>query len=205
MPKTFFLALILPFFRHYVSLKRYNLSYSKRMNLDLKTRNGFLALTAVLIVIAGGLFYYFKPHTTEPSVHYHAGFQVYVDDKLQNFSDLRYMNVSPCGGVFQRENDQLEKAHLHDGVGDVVHVHRSGAVWGDLFKNIGFQMPTSSEFVGYLNGNRQENLLNYPILAYDSVVFFEGPIVDMNKKLQARVTDDHIKEVESRSEDCGKK
>ncbi len=175
------------------------------MNLDLKTRNGFLALAAALVLIGGGLFYYFKPRTTQVPVHYHAGFQVYVNDKLQDFSDLRYMKVSPCGGVFQRENDQLEKAHLHDGIGDVVHVHRSGAVWGDLFKNIGFQMPTSSEFVGYLNGNRQENLLNYPIVANDSVVFFQGPIIDMNRKLQARVTDDHIKEVEARSEDCGKK
>lgn len=161
---------------------------------------GVLVLAAFLAT-----FLLVRKNNQAKEIHYHAGFQVYVDNKLQDFSDLRYMNVRPCGGIFNREDDQIEKAHLHDTVGDVVHVHREHAVWGDLFKNIGFTIPTSTEFVGYLNGTRTENILDYPILPYDSVVFFSGSIQDMNKKLQARVTDDHIKEVESKSESCGDK
>jgi len=172
----------------------------------MNKRNTLIGVVAAAVLVLGGaFFYFFSPTSKEEAVHYHAGFQVYVDDKLQDFSDLKYMQVSPCGRVFRRENDQIEKAHLHDTIGDVVHVHRTGAVWGDLFKNLGFDVGKESEFVGYLNGNLQQDILLYPIIGNDSVVFFKGPIKDMNKKLQSRVTLDHIQEVEARSEDCGKK
>lgn len=154
----------------------------------------------VLFVI--GFLWAMKP-TTLQKYDIHAGFQVYVDGKLQDFSDMKYMDVTPCESFFHRKSDQLEKAQLHDNVGNVVHVHRKDAVWGDLFKNIGWQIPADKEFVGYLNGTRTENLLEYPILPYDSVVFFSGKIDDMNRKLQGRVTDEMIKEVEKKSESCG--
>ncbi len=160
-----------------------------------------LGVGVAIALALASYFLFFR--SSKPDIHYHAGFQVYVNNTLQDFSDLKYMQIKPCGGTFHFEDEQIEKAHLHDNIGDVVHVHREGAVWADLFQNIKFEIPTSTEFVGYLNGNRQENILTYPILPYDSVVFFSGPIVSMNQKLQARVTDDHIKEAESRSENCG--
>lgn len=161
-----------------------------------------LVSIAVLLII-GAIVYFTIGRPQIKEIHYHAGFQVYADGALQDFADLKYMNLKPCGGLLVREDDQLEKAHLHDNVGNVVHVHREGAVWGDLFKNIKWEIPAGKEFVGYLNGERKEDLLNYPILPYDSVVFFSGKIDDLNHKLQARVTDDFMKEVEKKSENCG--
>src|ERR1700730_17097255 len=88
-----------------------------------------LAATAVIILPKTIL----KPKP----VHFHAGFQVYVDDKLQDFSDFKYMHEAPCtvNGKPLTNNhvdEQIEKAHLHDQIGDVVHVHRLGATWSDL-------------------------------------------------------------------------
>lgn len=162
----------------------------------------FLAI-GIIVLIGIGVSFFLKSRSQTKDIHYHAGFQVYVDGALQDFSDLKYMQLKPCGGVFEHEDDQIEKAHLHDGVGTVVHVHRDGAVWGDLFTNIKWEVPAGKELVGYLNGERKENILTYPILPYDSVVFFSGKIEDMNAKLQARITDDQIKQVEKKSENCG--
>ena len=169
----------------------------------MKKQNILTLVVGAVVLLALGIGVFIRLHPTPEEVHYHAGFQVYVDGQLQDFADLKYMQIKPCGGVFDNEDDQIEKAHLHDNVGDVVHVHRKGAMWGDLFKNLQWEIPKDKEFVGYLNGERKENLLNYPLLPYDSVVFFSGKIEDMNHKLQARVTDDHMKEVEKGSENCG--
>lgn len=158
-------------------------------------------ILGVSVVLLGMVFLFNRP--AEEKVDFHAGFQVYVDGNLQDFSDMKYMDVTPCETFFHKKSDQLEKAQLHDNVGDVVHVHRKDAVWGDLFKNIGWKIPEGKEFVGYLNGTRTENLLEYPILRYDSVVFFSGKIEGMNQKLQARVTDETMKEVEKKPESCG--
>lgn len=167
-----------------------------------KQKIAIFVLIDILIVAALVTFFIMRGQTKK-EVHYHAGFQIYVNNVLQDFSDLKYQQIKPCGGIFDHEDDQIEKAHLHDNIGNVVHVHRDNAVWGDLLKNIKFQIPEGKEFVGYLNGTRKDDILTYPILPYDSVVFFSGPIIDMNHKLQARVTDDAIKEVEKKSENCG--
>jgi hypothetical protein len=142
---------------------------------------------------------------TEP-VHIHAGIHVYKDNKLQDFSDFKYMHEMPCtidgkpieGAV---HDEQLEKAHLHDQNGDVVHVHRRGAKWGDLFTNIKY--PISGNAVVYSNGQKVEDFLNKEIVAYESVVIFEGKHTDDQKHLKDAVTKERITEVENGSETCG--
>ena len=61
--------------------------------------------------------------------------------KLQDFSESKYMSLIVC----EKEADeakktrgqiQIEKAHLHDNIGDVVHVEQKDAKWKDLFENI---------------------------------------------------------------------
>ena len=39
-------------------------------------------------------------------VHYHAGFQVYIDNKLQDFAKLKYMSIKPCG-IEEHEHDHV--------------------------------------------------------------------------------------------------
>lgn len=157
----------------------------------------------VIVLLSSGIFYFQSRKSVPQKVHYHAGFLVYVDGKLQDFSGLRYMNEEFCRLTPKELTSydiQKEKAHLHDGVGDVVHVHREGAVWMDLFKNIGFIIPNSKTIRGYLNGKLIENILNQPIKPYDSVVIVIGSEKRVN--LENYVSREHIKKIEKKSEGC---
>src|SRR5215469_2242826 len=84
----------------------------------------------------------YKSLTTPQKTHYHAGFVLFVNNKKIDFSKAQYMSISPCILHSSESDDssaasiQLDKAHLHDYVGDVVHVERTGAKWSDLFTNI---------------------------------------------------------------------
>jgi hypothetical protein len=142
----------------------------------------------------------------EDAVHYHAGFQVYVNDELQDYSGIEFMHIEPCGldehdDNVDETNEQIEIAHLHDGIGDVVHVHRPGAVWGDLFNNINVVFPSPTE--AYVNGEVVDNILNHPINEYDSMIILSGPHTNISEKLDRAVTLEHIIEAEAISETCG--
>jgi hypothetical protein len=166
-----------------------------------KTKIFFLILITIVIC---SLIYYFVIRKPTQAIHYHAGFLVYVDGKLQNFSLPKYMKTEPCLARKvkpTKEEEQKEKAHLHDDVGDVVHVHRDGAIWGDLFKNIDFIFPASESATGYANGAQVDDVLNYPIKSDDSVIIVFGS--DEGVDLETYINLDHIKEIESRSETCG--
>ena len=142
---------------------------------------------------------------THEEIHYHAGFQVYKDNELVDFTDSKYMNFRPCSEGedhhdLSPEEEQIEKAHLHDNIGDVVHVHLDGAIWQDLFTNIDYEL---GEIEGYLNGERVENVLELPIEEYDSVVIFEGDNADIDGKIENRIEKEWIIEVGNMSESCG--
>lgn len=158
----------------------------------------FLVMT---VAIAG--YYKYRP-SPEEHLHYHAGFIVYIDGVKQDYSDYKYMNLEPCSEHSEKKSakeEQIEKAHLHDGVGDVVHVHRPGAKWGDLFKNIGVKLPTDTLEVLYINGELAGDMYNQPIKAYDTATFVFGS--DRNPHKDERVSVEHIKDVEAKSELCG--
>jgi hypothetical protein len=141
-------------------------------------------------------------------IHYHAGFQVYIDGKLQDFSGNEYMHETPCtvdGKPVENSehaDEQLEKAHLHDHTGDVAHVHREGAVWGDLFTNIHYQFPKEKKIKVFAHGKEIESLEDYPIIPNDSVVILIGEYESPDEYLENSVTPEKIKEVEKKSETC---
>lgn len=174
--------------------------YNKRMKKKLLIGFAFLAvlIPAAVIILPQTLL---KP---EP-IHIHAGFQVYKDEKLQNFSDFKYMHEMPCtvdGKPVENAHvdEQLEKAHLHDQNGDVVHVHRKGATWRDLFVNIKY--PISENAVAYSNGQKVEDFLDHEIVAYESVVIFEGKHTKDQELLKKAVTKERVTEIENSSEYC---
>lgn len=137
-------------------------------------------------------FIKFDPKLSEEHIHYHAGFVVYIDGVKQDYSDYKYMDFESCSEHPEKmtaEEEQIELAHLHDGVGDVVHVHRAGAKWRDLFRNIGVSLPSELP------------VLNNPIEPNSSIVIVVGTPVDNPVKVSL----EQIKEVESKSELCGSK
>ena len=156
-------------------------------------------IIAALLLTAGFMILRPKPK----AVHYHAGFLVYVDGVHQDFSDTKYDKIEPCttSGIKPQENAQLDKAHLHDNVGDVVHVEHTGAVWGDLFKNIHFAFKNDEPLRGFINGKEIPDILSYPIKAYDSVIFVVGS--DSGIDFTKAVTKTHIVDVEKKGESCG--
>jgi hypothetical protein len=161
-------------------------------------------LSLLVLLIGAGTFFVLKPKPVK-KVHFHAGFQVYRDDKLVDFSDLKYMHIRPCSDEEKKEKmdakeEQIDKAHLHDNVPDVVHVHVDGGMWKDLFINLKYDVP--SDIVGYSNGQMIRDILNKKIEPYESVVFFIGKNSGIETKLKDRVTKKHIQNVEKNGENC---
>lgn len=164
-----------------------------------------LMLIVALIIILGGLFYLISKNQDPKDRHIHAGFKVYIDGKMQDFSSGKYMSLILCEEKDDhrkktKQEIQIEKAHLHGNVGDVVHSEIEGAVWGDLFKNINYKFDSSKVVESYVNDKKVSNILAYSINAYDSVVILVGK--SDKKLLKNAVTKEKIREVERETETC---
>jgi|GEM_PF-2546813 len=174
------------------------------MNKHWPLSFGFLG---VILGVTAAIAFNMKQDSKDEGPHYHAGFQVYVDNELQDFSDLKYMKLNPCSDHHAEDltpaQEQEEKAHLHDANGDVAHSHRDNVTWGDLFTNTQYEFPDDAR-ISYVNGEKIDgDILDYVLKADDSVVIFVGTNTNINSKLDDAVTLDRIREVEGLSEDCG--
>lgn len=169
-----------------------------------------VSVAVVLLLLSIGAVYRFKNIATsttvlvssEPQeyVHYHAAFHHYKDGVLQDYSDFSYMSVKPCSlDDDDHEDDPLEQVHLHDGNGEVVHVHASGITWRNLFQSLGVDL---SDPVLYINGEVVENGLDQVIGGYERTLILENTGYSESLLSQVPSIDD-IKEAESSSELCG--
>lgn len=164
----------------------------------------YLRLTTIVLIFLGVGYFTYRSFLTPSNdhVHYHAGFKVYIDGSLQNYTEYKYMNFVPCSEHDEKKSkqeEQIEKAHLHDGVGDVVHVHRHGALWGDLFKNIKVELDKG--VVGYIDGVEVDDILNKPIGSYTTAIFVVGESAEDHTSEVIPL--EYIKQVETKSELCG--
>lgn len=168
-----------------------------------------IGIVLFLLIDLGIIGYFLQKKFINPEkAHFHAGFRVYVDDKLQDFSDIRYMELKPCtndegDATKSPEELQKDKAHLHDNVGDVVHSHVKGGTWGDLFTNLKFNIHPEKGIIAYVNGREVKNILYYSIQPYDSVVIVVGKHGNQDKYLKTAVTKAAILTEEKNSESCG--
>lgn len=97
----------------------------------------------------------------------------------------------------------MDKAHLHDNIGDVVHAHLKGGVWEDLFKNIDYNIAAKGTVQGYINGKAVDNILQDNINPYDSVIMLVGNNNNIEQYFPNAVTKDAIVKAEKMSENCG--
>lgn len=74
-------------------------------------------------------------------VHYHANFAVFIDGKQADFTSPSLMHIKPCTNDEHESSDPKENVHLHDQVGNVVHVHANGISWQIFFSTIKFNLP----------------------------------------------------------------
>lgn len=162
-----------------------------------------LRIILICILGIGGLLYAYKNKISKEEVHYHAGFTVYQNNQKVDFSDLKYMTISPCvaeGTEQPEEDEQNEKAHLHDNIGDVIHVEAPGALWKDLFTNIRYPIDYASA-TAYMNGQKVEDFSSRPIQPDESLVIFIGDNDMQFATMAASVS--YIEEQAKKSTTCG--
>ena len=163
-------------------------------------------LVAVFIIFSSivGFFFINKTRALK-KVHYHAAFTIFKENKKLNFSEFKYMYTKPCNlnekEEEEHEDEQLEKAHLHDNVGDVVHVERESARWIDLFKNIKYPVDYG-RVKGYINGEKVENWEDQDIHPYDNLAIFIGEN-NISEELKLTPTKEYIQEMGQKTKTCG--
>lgn len=91
-------------------------------------------ILGVLAILAIRFFTYNVPQT-----HYHANFAVYLNGKRDEFKGPQYYEeVAACTahGPIQ----PAQRAHMHDNINSVIHVHDDGVTWEQFFNNIGWTL-----------------------------------------------------------------
>lgn len=139
--------------------------------------------------------------TTKEDVHFHAGFQVYRDNELIDFSGMEHMTIVPCSTEDAEEHSEDDFIHLHGEVGDVVHIHGPGVIWADVFEHL--DIPVQTHLIGYIDGEQISDVLLKPVEPYQSSVFFIDSTDDIQEKVDNRISRERIEEVEEQSEACG--
>jgi hypothetical protein len=86
------------------------------------------------LVVLGIRYATYKPD----QVHYHANFAVYLNGKRFEFKGPQYyQEVAICSstnGITIPE----QRAHMHDNINGVIHVHDHAVTWGQFFNNLGW-------------------------------------------------------------------
>ena len=104
-----------------------------RMNFDKRL------LRVVIVSFLAGIFWLVAVRFVtfnDTRVHYHANFAVFVDGERLPFDTFTfYEEVQSCGG--EGEDNPKARAHMHDQINHVLHVHDEAATWGHFFANLG--------------------------------------------------------------------
>lgn len=124
------------------------------------------ALFFALLVVSGALLAFMLRFVLvkHEEVHYHANFAVYVDGKRDSFeSQTFYEEVASCSDSY---NNPKGRAHMHDLISHVVHVHDDAVTWGQFFENISYGLTRESftnddgTFIDGQNGKKLTFILN---------------------------------------------
>lgn len=91
-------------------------------------------LLGALIVLAIRYVTY-KP---ADQVHYHANFAVYINGQRQQFKGPQYYQEVQICSLHGSMQTPAARAHMHDNVNDVVHIHDNAVTWGQFFNNLGW-------------------------------------------------------------------
>ena len=162
--------------------------YDEWMRLKLGSlRNKWFLLGAgiilgvlVLLVIR---FFTYSP----PQVHYHANFAVYINGQREQFKGQQYyQEVAVCSSTNAITLPQ-QRAHMHDNINDVVHVHDHAVTWGQFFDNLGWYV--GPDFIETADGHLYQNAGNSVLHVLVNGQDYTGltPLTNMIIKDQSRV------------------
>jgi hypothetical protein len=164
-------------------------------------------LTSSLIIVIGivgyGILNYVNGNVSHSEYHLHAGFKVFLDDKPVDFSASKYMYFQPCGLPSSQQKALQDKVHLHDRIGDVVHVHAEGVKWDDLFTSLKYEIPKNKNLSFYVDGIKTGDLLNTIIKDNQSVIIVIDGKKEDKEYLKDKVSFEKIEKVAKTKENCG--
>lgn len=104
-------------------------------------------LLGALVITAIRFFSYQPEH-----VHYHANVAVYLNGKREEFKGPQYyQEVAICSATTGITIPQ-QRAHMHDNINSVVHVHDHAVTWGQFFENLGWTV--GPDYIETDNGTR---------------------------------------------------
>ncbi|MDB5164570.1 MAG: hypothetical protein JWL89_196 [Candidatus Saccharibacteria bacterium] len=108
----------------------------KRLHISSLSRWVVLTVGLVLgaLIVLGIRYATYKPD----QVHYHANFAVYMDEKRFEFKGPQYyQEVAICSATTGITIPQ-QRAHMHDDINSLIHVHDHAVTWGQFFENLGW-------------------------------------------------------------------
>jgi len=118
-----------------------------------------------LLIFSVFRFVIYQSETT----HYHANFGIYADGEpivFDSFTDFEEVAACSIDDISVPEH----ASHMHDFVGDAVHVHEQGVTWGAFLQNIGISV--SEEHL-------QVREVLYPVNDGKTIVFIlDGEVVN---------------------------
>lgn len=154
-----------------------------------------LLAVGIGIVLTAVMIRFFVAGLPEPEFHEHADIAVFIDGQRLDLSQVRYMTTKPCGLADAHRTGDIpldEKVHLHDGNGNVIHVHYPGVTYAEFFTSIGMEFRDSyfrdadgKEYANsdtrlfryFLNGSEVPDIATHQIHDLDRVLISYGRTV----------------------------
>lgn len=102
----------------------------------LKGRRALFALGLLLgamAILVVRFFAYMPEH-----VHYHANFAVYSNGKREEFKAPQYYQEVAICSANRGVTIPQQRAHMHEDINSVIHVHDHAVTWGQFFENLGW-------------------------------------------------------------------
>src|SRR4051812_3302898 len=91
-------------------------------------------LLGALIILAIRFATYTPEH-----VHYHANFAVYINGQREQYKAAKYYTETAVCSA-NKIATPGERAHMHESINSVIHVHDHAATWGQFFANLGWAL-----------------------------------------------------------------
>lgn len=119
-----------------------------------------IGLVAGVVIMLAIRFLTYQPE----KVHYHANFGLYINGQRETFKGSQYyQSVAICSNTSGITTPE-QRAHMHNNVNDVVHVHDHAVTWGQFFENLGWYIgpdfiETASGQLYHANGNDQLHIM----------------------------------------------
>ncbi|HSX46111.1 MAG TPA: hypothetical protein VLG27_03865 [Candidatus Saccharimonadia bacterium] len=117
-------------------------------------------LVGILVLLGIRFFTYKLPD----QVHYHANFVLFINGQREEFKGPQYyQEVAVCSSTNAITIPQ-ERAHMHDNINNVIHVHDHAVTWGQFFANLGWTLgpnfiTTPDNTIYAQNGTEQLHLM----------------------------------------------